>query len=103
MGNTCGSCAFDNRGSEFDMQPKDRLQAVTPTHNNPNIMKEENTNVVSNNVNQNQKETVGTKNRAAPATYDVETKENNFVGQYQVHEEKPVQQEVYQEKEALGN
>lgn len=103
MGNTCGSCSFDNRGSEFDMQPKDRLNAVTPTHNNPNVMKEGDPNVLANNVPTKQKEVIETKTGSAP-TFDVETKENNFVAQYQAPEQKPVvHQEVHHEKEALGN
>lgn len=35
MGNTCGSCSFDNRGSEFDMEPKDKY--VPQTSNADNI------------------------------------------------------------------
>ena len=101
MGNTCGSCSFDNRGSEFDMQPKDRVGTVAPVHNNPNNTKEETSTVLSSNVNLKPKESQETKNGAAPK-FDVETKENNFISQYQAVEEKPVQQEVYAEKETLG-
>ena len=104
MGNTCGSCSFDNRGSEFDMQRKEPLSAAAPSHNNPNVMKEENPNVMTNKVNLKPKEVYETKNGAAPQ-YDVESKENNFLGQYQAAEEKVVQevQEVQEEKETLGN
>jgi len=100
MGNTCGSCSFDNRGSEFDMQKKSPTSAAPPTQNNSNVMREENPNVLANNTNLKPNEFYEAKKGTSPQ-YDVETKENNFVGQYQVVEEKQVK-EVHQEKETLG-
>jgi len=83
------------------MQKKDPSTAVSNVHNNPHVMKEENPNVLANNVNIKPTETYETKKGAAPQ-YDAEAKENNYMGQYQAHAvEETHNKEVAPTKEAI--
>ena len=98
MGNTCGSCSFDSRGSEFDMEPKDKYVPSDTFGSNPPVRMEEANIMSSNVISKQQIVKENTPNdQKIPFSYDPEDKENIS----QLDNVVVVEQEVV-EKEILG-
>lgn len=91
MGNTCGSCSFDNRGSEFDMEPKDKYVNTAYTGSNPPIRLEE-SGLVSEDLYSKQQSLNSTKeyNRQMPVNHNYENKEND----YRYHNRVEIKEEI---------
>lgn len=114
MGNTCGSCSFDNRGSEFDMEPKDKYSSQNVGRENPPVKQEEPETYRAANVITKQKpqQAVKATNSTLVANptkaesisrqinYDFEDKENNFSIPNRLQEERVIEQEIFDGKYA---
>jgi hypothetical protein len=99
MGNTCGSCSFDNRGSEFDMEAKDKSLQPNTQKDNPPIRLEE-PDVKTANVVVKQVKPQNTKAGKSHnhLQFNTEDKENNFEFQNKDMEE-IIEKEILGEKE----
>jgi hypothetical protein len=98
MGNTCGSCSFDNRGSEFDMEPKDKLALSNTDKENRPVQSEDHV-IVTETIIIEEKQPAPAKPRFnKQPQFDVEDKENNFFVTNRAIEEK-IEKEILGEKE----
>ena len=81
MGNTCGSWSFDNRGAEFDMEPKDKPPVQILKRDNPPLAAIENENSLVNNVISNQRQIKSSKASSInkQMIFEVEDKENSSI------------------------
>ena len=96
MGNTWGSCSFDNRGSEFDMEAKDRYVGPPPVKENPPLKVTEVESNVSSAMVPTQKQMYSSKsaNISRQINYDIEDKENVSVFDNKMIEDHIIEEEI---------
>ena len=96
MGNTCGSCSFDNRGSEFDMESKDKYVGPPPIKEHQPVKITENESNHSNSLVPTQKQLYSSKSASVTRhiNYDVEDKENVSMFQNNLIEEHIIEEKI---------